>query len=247
VSLADTLLAARLANRQVATPVEPPADPYAVQDEVTRRLGWEPLGWKIAATTPAMQARLRMDEPIRGRSFRRFATTAPAEFIHAELLDPLVEAEFFVTLAADIPQHMPLADIIARIARIEAGVEIAECRFPMAALPAPDAIIADGCANGRYVFGPAIPPGTDVAAMPVTVTVDGKPRRTGHGHDVMGHPLHPLAWLARQVPLRAGETISTGTATGMLPVRAGETIEARFGDLPPIRIAFLRNPPMPPH
>ncbi len=247
MSLADTLLAARLANRQITMPVTPPAEPYAVQDEVTRRLGWETLGWKIAATTPAMQARLRMDQPIRGRSFRRFATTAPAEFIHAELLDPLVEAEFFVTLADDIPLHTSLAGIIARIARIEAGVEIAECRFPLTALPAPAAIIADGCANGRYVFGPAIPPGTDLAAMPVTVTVDGAARRSGHGHDVMGHPLRPLEWLARHVPIRAGETISTGSATGMLAVRTGETIEARFGELPPIRIAFLRKPPDRPH
>lgn len=239
MSLADILLAARLANRQITTPVEPPSDPYAVQDEVTRRLGWEPLGWKIAATTPAMQARLRMREPIRGRSFRRFATTAPGDFHHAELLDPLVEAEFFVTLAADIPQGAPLAAIIPNIARIQAGVEIAECRFPMSALPTPAAIIADGCANGRYVFGPEIPAGTDLAAMPVTIHVNAALRRQGLGSDVMDHPLNPLAWLARHVELRAGETISTGSATGMLPARAGDIAEIRFGPLPPMRITFL--------
>ncbi len=247
MSLADTLLAARLANRQVTTPVEAPADPYAVQDEVTRRLGWEPLGWKIAATTPAMQARLRMSEPIRGRSFRRFATAEPAEFQHADLLDPLLEAEFFITLAADIPRGTPLDAIIPHIARIQAGVEIAECRFPMSALPAPAAIIADGCANGRYVFGPDIPAGTDLAAMPVTIHVNGTLRREGHGHDVMDHPLNPLAWLSRHVALRAGETISTGSTTGMLPAHAGDIAEIRFGALPPMRIAFLRKTPSAPH
>lgn len=225
MTLAETLAAARRDGRQIASPVETPTDPYAVQDEVTQLLGWEPLGWKIAATTPVMQARLRMREPIRGRSFRRFATGAPARFNHAELLDPLVEAEFFVTLAPG--GH-----------RVQAGVEIAECRFPMAALPAPAAIIADGCANGRYVFGPDIPAGTDLAAMPVEVWVNGTCRRRGTGADVMGHPLAPLEWLACHVPLRPGETISTGSATGMLPARAGDAMDVRFGDLPTIQLTF---------
>ena len=238
MSLVETLLAARVEGRRIATPVEPPADPYAIQDEVTRRLGWAPLGWKIAATTPDMQARLRMHEPIRGRSFRRFATASPARLARAELLDPLVEAEFFVTLARDIPRGTALAGIIPHIARIQAGVEVAECRFPMAALPAPAAVIADGCANGRYVFGPDIPPGTDLPAMPVRVLVNGRERRTGTGADVMGHPLRPLEWLAGHVGLHAGETISTGSATGMLPARAGDAVLVCFGDLQPIEIAF---------
>ena len=235
-ALAGMLAEARREGRQISTAVEPPADPYAVQDEVTRLLGWEVLGWKIAATTPVMQARLRMSEPIRGRSFRRFAVSGPARFRHADLLDPLVEAEFFVTLAADAPRGAKLADI--QIARIQAGIEIAECRFPMASLPAPAAILADGCASGRYVFGPDIPAGTDLAAMPVEVWVNGARRRTGSGADVMGHPLAALEWLAAQVALRGGETISTGSATGMLPARMGNVIEARFGALPPIRIDF---------
>lgn len=236
MNLAQALADARRAGRQIIGPVEAPADGYAVQDEVTRLLGWEPLGWKIAATTPAMQSRLRMTEPIRGRSFRRFAVQAPARFEQAALLDPLVEAEFFVTLAADAPRGARLADI--RIARIQAGVEIAECRFPMAALPAQSAILADGCANGRYVFGPDIPTGTDLAGMGVEVWVNGARRRIGQGADVMGHPLAPLEWLAGHVPLIAGETISTGSATGMLPARTGDRMEIRFGALPPIMLDF---------
>ena len=238
MSLVETLLAARVEGRQISRPVETPADPYAIQEEVTRRLGWEPLGWKIAATTPEMQARLRMAEPIRGRSFRRFAATSPARLRHADLLDPLVEAEFFVTLAEDIPRGTPLAGIIPRIARIQAGVEVAECRFPMASLPAPAAVIADGCANGRYVFGPEIPAGTDLAAMPVRVLVNGRERRTGTGADVMGHPLAPLEWIAGHVGLHAGETISTGSATGMLPAKQADRVLVCFGDLQPIEIAF---------
>ena len=76
---------------------------YAINRAVAERLGWEPLGWKIAGTTANVRGKLGLDGPIYGRSFRRFKCTSPARFEHAELLDPLVECEFFVTLARDLP------------------------------------------------------------------------------------------------------------------------------------------------
>lgn len=42
-----------------------------------QRRGWEPPGWKIAATTPAMQKRVESDEPIRGRTYARHGHAAP--------------------------------------------------------------------------------------------------------------------------------------------------------------------------
>jgi len=46
----------------------------------------------------------------------------------------------------------------------------------------------------------------------------------------------PLAWLANElsrtgIGLKAGQTISTGTLTGMLRPKAGETYLADFGPL----------------
>src|SRR4051794_7473514 len=108
MSLAKLLATARREARQVrALPPElVPADAdaaYAVAAEVAAELGWAPLGWKIAATTEAMRARLRMTEPIFGRSFARFLVESPARFAHATLLDPIVEAEFFCRLRTDLP------------------------------------------------------------------------------------------------------------------------------------------------
>ena len=53
---------------------------YAVNQTVAERLGWEPLGWKIAGTTDAIRGKLQLDGPIYGRTFRRFACTSPARF-----------------------------------------------------------------------------------------------------------------------------------------------------------------------
>ncbi|MEH2549489.1 2-keto-4-pentenoate hydratase [Bradyrhizobium sp. AZCC 2262] len=44
---------------------------YAVNQTVAERLGWEPLGWKIAGTTDAVRDKLQLDGPIYGRTFRR--------------------------------------------------------------------------------------------------------------------------------------------------------------------------------
>lgn len=242
-SLADTLATARRDGRQVA---ELPAAlvpstvaaGYDAAAAVETALGWEPLGWKIAGTTAAVREKLRIHEPIYGRTYRRFRTASPCRLTHADLLDPLVENEFFVTLAQDLPvRDTPLTMDAVRdaIGTVHAGVEVAECRFPKAALPPLPAILADGAASGRYVYGGEIANWRDgLADIAVMLEIDGKPRRHGSGRDVMGDPLAPLHWLAETLRRRgrglsAGEMVSTGSCTGMLPVRPGQRIVVRFG------------------
>lgn len=222
-------------------------DAYAVNKAVAQRLGWEPLGWKIAGTTDAMRGKLQLDGPIYGRTFRRFACTSPAGFKAAELLDPLIECEFFVTLARDLPprdEPWTYAEAVDAISEVHAGIEVAECRYPRKALPPLPGILADGSASGRYVFGDRIEKWRErLASMPVRLEIDGALRREGVGADVMGDPLRPLWWLAEQRRqwgdgLRAGETISTGSMTGMLPIRAGQKVRAQFGASAIVEIDF---------
>jgi 2-keto-4-pentenoate hydratase len=250
--LADRLARARRETRQIeALPGElvPHSidEAYAVNGLVAERLGWEALGWKIAGTTADVRKKLNLDAPIYGRTFRRFACQSPMRFRRDELLDPLVECEFFVTLAKDLaPRHEPwgMADIVDAIGSVHAGIEVAECRFPSAALPPLPAILADGSASGRYVFGSEMPEWREgLAAVPVTLEVDGVERRRGTGADVMGDPLQPLLWLAEERRrwgdgLRAGETVSTGSMTGMLPIRAGQKVRAQFGASASVEIDF---------
>jgi 2-keto-4-pentenoate hydratase len=252
-ALADLLAAARRDGRQIRDlPRElvptSAADAYRVNELVAARLGWEPLGWKIAATTPVMQHRLRTTEPIYGRTYARFATPSPAVLPHAELLDPLVECEFFFRLGRDLPPRdapYETEDVADAVATVHAGIEVAECRFPLDALPPVPAVLADGAASGRYVIGREIADWRtrDLAAMTVTLEVNGTVRRTGTGADVMGHPIAPLVWLANARSawgdgLRAGELVSTGTATGMLLAQAGDHVVARFDGTVAVSIAF---------
>ncbi|MFM9846723.1 MAG: 2-keto-4-pentenoate hydratase [Hyphomicrobiaceae bacterium] len=250
--LADRLAQARREARQIeALPGElvprTVDEAYAINGLVAKRLGWEPLGWKIAGTTADVRKKLSLDAPIYGHTFRRFACQSPARLRRDELLDPLVECEFFVTLAKDLgarEKPWSMADIVDAIGTIHAGIEVAECRFPSAALPPLPAVLADGSASGRYVFGSAMPHWREgLAAVPVTLEVDGAIRRRGTGADVMGDPLQPLLWLAEERRrwgdgLRGGETVSTGSMTGMLPIRTGQKVRALFGASASVEIAF---------
>jgi len=220
---------------------------YAVNRMVVERLGWDVLGWKIAGTTAAVREKLSIDRPIYGRTFKRFATQSPATLLHRELLDPLIECEFFVTLADDLPSRAEPwteAEVTAKVGAVHAGIEIAECRFPFTALPSLSAILADGSASGRYVYGGSIANRRDrLARIEVSLEVDGQIRRRGVGADVMGNPLAPLLWLAEELRrwgqgLKAGEMISTGSTTGMLPIHEGQHVHAWFGTDADVEIMF---------
>ncbi len=223
-------------------------DGYAINARVADKLGWPQLGWKIAATTPEMQRRLRADQPIYGRTFSRFAMASPASLPHADLLDPLVECEFFFRLARDLAaREAPFtrAEVEDAVESVHAGIEVAECRFPLNELPPMPAILADGAASGRYVIGDEIAPwrSVDLAAVSVSLTVNGTLRRQGSGREVMGDPLLPVVWLANERRLwgdglRAGALISSGTATGMLLAKPGDHMQADFGGRWRVEVAF---------
>lgn len=253
--LADLLIQARRDGRQL-DPLPPEllpathAEAYVVNALVADGLGWAPLGWKIAGTNPVMQQRLATGgQPICGRTFAQFEMSSPATLLHAELLDPIVECEFFFRLAIALPPRAAPYDkgeVAAAVGAVHAGIEVAECRFPLAALPAMPAIIADGAASGRYVVGAEIADWQhrDLGAMPVSLSVNGHVRRTGSGAEVMGDPIEALVWLAEMRSkagdgLAAGSLVSTGTTTGMLLARPGDVMRASFGETGVVDVAFV--------
>ena len=217
-----------------------PEEGYAVADAVAAQLGWPRRGWKVAATTPEMRRRLRANEPIRGpiyaASCRPRRPTCPSRRCSTRSSN----ARFVLRLGAPLPprpEPWTASEVQAAIAAIHGGIEVAECRFPMDALPATPAILADGAGNGHYALGPEIAHwrDADLATMPVTLDVDGVLRRSGTGAEAMGHPFHVLLWLAealrqRGQGLAAGDLVSSGTCTGMLRPAAGQRLLARFGE-----------------
>ncbi|PHQ69280.1 MAG: hydratase, partial [Sneathiella sp.] len=206
-ALADVLATARRENRQIQNLPDDlvpatPKDSYIVNQLVAQKLGWKQLGWKIAGTTEFIRKRLNLNSPIYGRTFTRHRHKSPATIELAGLLDPLIECEFFVTLAKELPvrdNSWTMPEIMDAIKTVHVGIEIAECRFPAGHLPLFTAVQADGCASGQYVFGDEVHNWkSGLSSFEVRLQIDGKDRRVGKGSDVMKDPIAPLLWLAEE-------------------------------------------------
>lgn len=241
--LAKRFVEARETYRQIGDlpPEFLPADAamaYKVDARVEELLNWEPLGWKIAATTPAMRKFLESDSPIRGRTYRRFVHRSPAVLKMSEVNGPMVECEFFMTLSKDLPLRetdWSREEVRAAIGEVHAGIEVAETRFTTGQWHGAMALIADGSSSGRYVFGDAMPFAPDALGdIEVVLHVNGVPEQRGVGADVLGNPIEAALWLANDLRrlgrgLSKGEVISTGSITGVYHAKAGDAFRVAFG------------------
>jgi len=250
--LARLLADLRRSGRQqsgLAAALVPPdkATAYGVAGLVADGLGWPVVGWKIAAMKEEMQEALRTDSPIYGRVF--FARETPASFVHARLASPIPEVEYQARLGIDLPpRDRPYTqeEVTDAVASLHPGLELAECRFVHdAAFPPLPAILADGAGSGTIVYGPAIADWRmrDIADQEVTLSSNGRLRRTGSAAAALDHPMVPLTWLANELSrtgagMKAGQMISTGTLTGMLAPRPGEDYVADFGPLGSVTVSF---------
>jgi 2-keto-4-pentenoate hydratase len=92
---------------------------------------------------------------------------------------------------------------------------------------------ADGSSAAWVVVGPAMPV-SDLAALPVALSVDGEVVERGTGAAASGHPAAGVAWLAEQLAgreraLEPGDLIITGGLTSAHPLEPGHRISASFG------------------
>lgn len=218
------------------------ATAYRVAQMVEEELGWDVVGWKVAGMKPGLQRELRISSPIYGRVFAPLIKASPASVEHARQCSPIPEVEYQARLGADLPPRArpyTVEEVGDAVASLHPGIELAECRFVHdAAFPPMPAIMADGSGSGTIVLGEPIADwrSRDIANQDVVLTCNGAERRRGSAAEAIDHPLVPLAWLANElsrigIGLKAGQTISTGTLTGMLRPKAGETYVADFGPL----------------
>jgi len=76
---------------------------------------------------------------------------------------------------------------------------------------------------------------SDLAALPVELSVDGEVVERGAGAAASGHPALGVVWLAEQLAgrgqaLEPGDLVITGGLTSAHPLEPGHSISASFGD-----------------
>jgi 2-keto-4-pentenoate hydratase len=222
---------------------------YAIQAALAAFSAAPLYGWKIAATSLAGQRHIAVAGPLAGRIFAE-RVIAEGEAVPFGVNHMRVaEVEFAFRMAGDLPPRAApytAAEVIAAVATLHPAIEIPDSRFTDFTQAGEAQLIADLACGHYFVAGAATTAdwrGLDLAAHRVIATRNGGPPVEGFGANVLGDPRVALAWLANElsglgIPLRAGETITTGTCLIPIPIAPHDVIAADFGVLGQITVRF---------
>ena len=216
-------------------------DAYAIQKELHCMLSglWGPLaGYKLAYTTPVMQERAGLDHPVLGGVFQKTIMRSPVVLNFTEYVNLGIELEIGVTLGKDLPASgAPYTrDTVApAVAEVATAFEIVDMRTPDDLTTEERTLmsVAVNILNAGVVLGDPITDwqNLDLVNCKGAMTINHEPVGAGYGRDVMGHPFEPLVWLANELsarnhPLKAGDTVITGSLVPPTPL--GFASEARI-------------------
>lgn len=223
-------------------------DAYAVQAlGVAGReaAGARRVGWKVGLTSRAMQRQLGVSEPDSGPLLDDMEVPDGGTVALGELIAPRVEMELAFRLGRDlggrdVDEHAALAAVDAVLPALEiVDSRIADWRVALADT------VADHASCARFVIGgPGRPAGeVDLAALELTLAVDGEDVSSGRGSAVLGHPARALAWLAGALArrgewLRAGDVVLAGAVHAARPVAAACAVVADAGPLGGVTVHF---------
>lgn len=221
---------------------------YEVQDLAVSKIDAPVAGWKIACTTEDMQKRFGVQGPYFGPLLRSVAFSSGTSQPYSKYLPLGLEGEFAFRLAKDIPVRSSPVDrheLAEAIECILPAIEIVSLRLaPSVALTGPLAI-ADLAGNGGVVLGEPFQDWRelDLADHAVSIAIDGKVCGEGTGRATLGHPFEAFAWLvqachSRNIGLRAGEILLTGSCTGIAFLPAPGQVVADHGRLGRTSITF---------
>ena len=213
---------------------------YAVQQLNTEHslgAGRRVSGHKVGLTNKAVQEQLGMDEPIWGVLYSDKCRTDGDDIGDAGLMEPRLEVEVAVVLGSDLDQgRHSVVDVISATAYVLPALEIVDSRIAWNITSAD--MIADNAGSGLYVLGTRPVPlvAVDLRRVEMRVAVNGEEAATGSGEACLGNPLNSVVWLAdtmcqRGTPLRAGETIMTGSLCPMQPLAPGDELLAEIDGL----------------
>lgn len=227
-------------------------DAYAVQENCNEILAakglGDPVGYKIGCTTPVMQEYMNIHEPAFGAVFERTVHRGHAALSHADFVEPGVETEIAVSLAADLPAaDAPFTRDGVRdaVGAVMISIELVDARYrDYRDLDTPT-MVADNFFNAAVVLGDPVEAWReiDLAEAEATVTLNGSAHGRGQGSLIMGHPLEALAWLANRLveqdrSLRANEFVTLGSVIPTHWMAKGDRIDHRIPGLGSVSITL---------
>lgn len=243
--IARRLVAARLGAH--AEPVYPGCRPptldagYAIQDAAIALWPSRIAGWKVGRIPDDWATQLGEDRlvgPIFEASLQTADEREPACFRAIPGGFAAVEAEFVFRIGRDAPRGK-LAwteeDALGHVDALHVGVELAGSPLPDINAMGPAVVVSDFGNNAGLVVGPAVDDWRRAIEedMKCRTEVDGMAVGRGSASGIQGGLVSALRFAfarcaRRGMPLRAGQWVSTGAATGIHEVRAGQRARVVF-------------------
>lgn len=225
-------------------------DAYRISLQILQRReadGEQVIGKKIGVTSKAVQDMLNVHQPDFGFLTDRMQVADGSDVSMAEykLIAPRAEGEIAFILREDLSgPGVTAADVLAATEWVVPCFEIVDSRIANWEIRIEDTV-ADNASCGVFALGDARtdPREVDLAAVELSMTLNGQPAGSGLGSAVQGHPCEAVAWLANTlgqlgIPFRRGEIILSGALAPLVPVGAGDRIEMHISGLGSASLRF---------
>ena len=232
------------------------AQGYAIQARLEARSARPVVGWKIAATSAAGQAHIRVDGPIAGRLLAERGHADGSTLSLAANFMRMAECEFAFRMARELPPRATpysRGEVLAAVDTLHPAIEIPDSRFDPFEQVGAAQLIADNACAGDYIIGAAAASTWRTIALGAHAVSARVTRGAGHhgngqiftgsGANVLGDPLMALTWIANElsglgIPFKAGQTVITGTCIAPIPVQPGDHVSADFGPIGTVAVRF---------
>ena len=217
------------------------------------------IGWKIALATPAMQKMVGLDAPAAGRLHSKQVLHAPADVSIKGYGRLLIEFEIAVQIGQNLlpSGHRHTGQSIASaVSAITCAFEIADDRQADYSHLGGQGLqlLADNTWNEGAVLGDWVPfsqfwphlsakPRADDALgeLKGEAYINGASVGHGYAHDLMGHPLNAIAWLANEANdrgtyLKAGDIAMLGSLVTSKFPNKGDHLRFELEGFKPIHL-----------
>jgi len=220
---------------------------YLIQEAAIEMWPDRIVGWKVGRIPTELQEELAADR-VMGPVFTAnvsMAAETPTPIFAISGGFAAVEAEYIYRMGEDAPAGKTDWTPQAALALVEAelvGVEFAGSPLASINILGPRVVASDFGNNAGLILGKTIPDWRERTDdwPPCEAWIEGELVGRGAPSSLPGGPAASLAFLmnavaARGRPLKRGQLVTTGAASGIHDIEAGQTARITFGDLDEIR------------
>jgi 2-oxo-3-hexenedioate decarboxylase len=221
---------------------------YRIQRELQRlkeRSGARVIGYKMGVTSIAKMKQIGIDRPVFGFLTDGMRAADAGRIEIDPLIHPRVEPEIAFVMEREISaSQVSIDEVISCTGYIAPAIEVLDSRI-VSFKPDLTSGIADNTSAARFALGHGVSPEkVDLAALRVTLEINGRQTALGVGADVLGHPARSVAMLvellaAQGRSLPAGSVVLSGGITEAVNVGRGDRVRVSIERLGEVNLTFV--------